>query len=120
MYSVTIKKDSLLVYVLKFFQILAGNNFSKFWRSSVVARERERDWDTKGPGSNAGLRFSFFLLEALSKTGQSFSKCLRNGSDRLRKGQLPRRNDLIGWRTGRPRNDCKSCFTSTSCTALST
>ena len=42
MYSVTIKKDSLLVYVLKFFQILAGNNFSKFWRSSVVARERKR------------------------------------------------------------------------------
>ena len=49
----------------------------------------------KGPGSRSrfdpGLRFSFFvfffLIETLSITGQKFSKCLKNGSDRLRKGQ---------------------------------
>ena len=33
-----------------------------------------------------GLRFSFFLIEILSITVQKFSKCLKNGSDRLRKG----------------------------------
>ena len=32
----------------------------------------------------------------LSITGQKFSKCLKNGSDRLRKGQLPRRRKLNG------------------------
>ena len=26
-----------------------------------------------------GLRFSFFLIETLSITGQKFSKCLKNG-----------------------------------------
>ena len=46
--------------------------------------ERERGWDTKGLGSNLGLGFSFFLKETLSKTGQKFSTCLRNGSDCLR------------------------------------
>ena len=49
---------------------------------------------TKGPGSmsgfDSGLRFSFFLIETLSIAGQEFSKCLTNGSDRLRKGQLRR------------------------------
>ena len=49
---------------------------------------------TKGPGSMSGfdpaLRFSFFLIEKLSIAGQEFSKCLTNGSDRLRKGQLRR------------------------------
>ena len=33
-YDVTVNKDSLLVYVLKFFEILVG------WYGSVVVRER--------------------------------------------------------------------------------
>ena len=72
---------------LPFFGILAGRC------GNVVVRER--DQDTKGPGSRSrfdpGLRFCFFLIEKLSITGQKFSKCLKNGSDRLRKGQLRRR-----------------------------
>ena len=54
----------------------------------------ERAWDTKDPGSKSrfdpGLQFSFFLMATLSIIGQKFSKCLKIGSDRLRKGQLPR------------------------------
>ena len=34
---------------------------------------------------DTGLRFSFFLIEI---TGQKFSTRVKNGSDRLRKGQL--------------------------------
>ena len=34
-YDVTVKKDSLLVHVLKFFEILVG------WYGSVVVRERD-------------------------------------------------------------------------------
>ena len=55
---------------------------------------RERDYDKKGPGSIAssgsdpGLRFSSYLIETLQKTGQTFSHCLKNCSERLRKGQL--------------------------------
>ena len=52
--------------------------------------ERERDWITKCLGSSPGLGFSFSLIETLSNTGQKFSKCLRNGRGRLRKGQLRR------------------------------
>ena len=37
-------------------------------------------------GFNSGLRFSFLLIGTLSITGQKFSTCLENGSDRLRKG----------------------------------
>ena len=33
---------------------------------------------------------SFFLVEKLSIIVQKFSKCLKNGNDRLRKGKLPR------------------------------
>ena len=55
---------------------------------------RERVKDTKGPGSRFGFdpvwRFCFFLIETLSIIGQKKFKCLVNGSDRLRKGQLPR------------------------------
>ena len=74
------------MYVLEFFGPLAGRC------GTLVVRER--DWDTKDPGSlfgfDPGLRFSFFLIEALSITGQTFSKCLKNGSDSLQKGQLRR------------------------------
>ena len=35
-----------------------------------------------------GLPSSFFLIETQSITGQKFSKCLKNGSDRLPKGNL--------------------------------
>ena len=60
-------------------------------RGTVV---RERDEDSKGLGSRSrfdnGMRFSFFLIETLPITGKKFSKCLKNGSDRLRKGQLHR------------------------------
>ena len=81
----SVKKNSLLVNVLKFFGILAG------WYGSAVVRERDRD--TKAPGSRSGfdpaaLRFSFFFEETLSITGQKFSTCHKNGSYRLRKGQL--------------------------------
>ena len=39
-------------------------------------------------GFDPGLRSSFFLIETLSITGQKVSKCFRNDSDRLRKGNL--------------------------------
>ena len=41
-------------------------------------------------GFDPGLRSSFFLIETLSITGQKFSKCLNNYSERLRKGNLHR------------------------------
>ena len=44
--DVLVKKDSLLVYVLKCFRILTGR-----WVSVVV---RGRDQDTKDPGSTLG------------------------------------------------------------------
>ena len=50
--------------------------------------------DTKGPGLRTrfdpGLRFTFFLIKKLSITDRKFFKCLKNGSDGLRKGQLRR------------------------------
>ena len=42
-------------------------------------------------GFDPWLRSSFVFIETLSTTGQKFSKCLKNGSDRLRKGNLSRR-----------------------------
>ena len=63
--DVSVKKDSLLVYGLKFFGIMAGRC------SSVVVRER--DSDTKGPaGFDLGLRFCFFFHRTLS--GQKLFK----------------------------------------------
>ena len=50
--DVTVKKESLLVYVLKFFGILAGRC------GSVVVRER--DYDTKSPGSTLSCDFLTF------------------------------------------------------------
>lgn len=38
-------------------------------------------------GFEFGLPFSFFLLTQLTITSQKFSKCLKNGSDPLRKGK---------------------------------
>ena len=82
--DVAVKKDSLLVCVLKYFGILVSRC------GSVVVRERDKD--TKDQGLiDPGLRFSFFLIETLKITGPKFSKCLKNGSDRGRKGQLPQR-----------------------------
>ena len=37
-------------------------------------------------GFDLGLRFSVFLIETLSITGQKFSKCRKSGSDRFSKG----------------------------------
>jgi len=37
---------------------------------------------------------SFFLVEKLSIIVQKFSKCLKNGNDRLRKGKLFRRQEV--------------------------
>jgi len=71
---VTVKKDSLLVYVLKFFGILAGRCASQ----SVGREIRIR-----------GLQFSFFLIETLPMV-KTFPRVFKNCSDRLRKGQLPR------------------------------
>ena len=39
----------------------------------------------------SGLDPCFFFIETISIAGQKFSKCLKNGSDRLRKGNLSRR-----------------------------
>ena len=41
----------------------------------------------------AGLLSFFFLMETLSITDQTFSKWLKKGSDRLRKGNLHHRPD---------------------------
>ena len=46
-------------------------------------------------GFDPGLRFSFFLLETLSITGQKVFKCRKNSSDRLRKGQRQRRHTAL-------------------------
>ena len=79
---ISFKKDSLLVYVLKFFQILAGRCCSVVVREKVLGYERS--------GFDPGLRLTFLLIEILSITGQKCSnKCLKNGSNRLRKGTLP-------------------------------
>ena len=81
------------MYVLNFFGILAGRC------GSVVVRERDkkRKVRVRGPGLTAlGCDFLSFNRNAFSITGQMFSKCLTNGSDRLRKGQLPRRS--VKWR----------------------
>ena len=70
--DVSVKKDSLLVYALKFLRILAGRC------GSVVVRER--DSDTKGPGSTLGCDFlSFFIKHSRVK---NFLSCHKNGSDR--------------------------------------
>ena len=71
--------------------LLFGGNFGgSVWQCSgkgeIVAYERfefevqVRPW----------VAICFLLIEKLSITGQKFSKCLKNGSDRLRKGQLRR------------------------------
>ena len=70
----TNKTDSLLVYVLKFFGILAGRC------GSVVVRERERERESLGyekSGFDIELRFSYLLtclirVETLSIAGQIF------------------------------------------------
>ena len=49
-----------------------------------MVREREIRI-TQGPG---GAAIFFLLIETQSITGQKFSKCLKNGSDRLPKGNL--------------------------------
>ena len=56
---------------------------------SVVVRERDKD--TKGSEFDLGKLFSFFLIyrNPLDNT-QKFSKCLKKGSDLLRKGKLRR------------------------------
>ena len=82
--DVTVKKDSLLVYVFHFFGILAGRC------GSVAVRERDKDRKDTGSRSRLDpmLPFCFFFIETLSITGQKFSICIKNGSDRLRKRQL--------------------------------
>ena len=59
--DVTVKKDSVLFYVLNFFLNFGGRC------GSVVVRKR--DWDSRS-GFDPGTRFSFFLIETLSMTGQ--------------------------------------------------
>ena len=83
--DVSIKRDSLPVDVLKFFEILAGRC------GSVVVRERgykRSEFKVRAGRPDPGFRLSFFLIETLSITSQKFSKCLKNGSDGLRKRQL--------------------------------
>ena len=74
--DVSVKKNSLFVMYL---------NCSDFWRvrcCSVMVRERNiriRKVRVRAPRWTLTLRFSFFLTETLSITGQKFSqKSLRN------------------------------------------
>ena len=62
--DVNVKKDSLLVDILKFFGILAGRCCSVY---SSAKRE---------------IRFSFFLVEILPINRSKISKCLKICSDR--------------------------------------
>ena len=66
-------------------------HFSEFWRVGVAVLWQGREIRmTKGPGSmsgfDSGLRFSFFLIETLSMTGQTFSKCLKKWQRPFTKG----------------------------------
>ena len=78
----SVNKNSLLVYVLRFFRILED------WcgKGERLGYERSRLEVRFHPG----LRFSFVIKGTLSLsiTGQKFSKRLKNGGDRLQKGQL--------------------------------
>ena len=71
--DVTDKKDSLLVYVLKFFRI---------WRVGVVV------FRVRGLGLVRVAIFFLFNRNSLNNRSNIFEVSLKNGSDRLRKGQL--------------------------------
>ena len=75
----SVNKNSLLVYVLRFFRILED------WCGKGERLGYGPGWRS---GFHPGLRFSFVLKGTLSITGQKFSKRLKNGGDRLQKGQL--------------------------------
>ena len=62
--------------------------FVNFAGSVLYCRGKGERLGYERPGFDPGLQSSFFLIETLSITDQKFSKCLKNGSDRLRKGQL--------------------------------
>ena len=87
----TLKEDSLLVYVPKFLGILAG------LRGSVVVRERDKD--SKEPGSTLGydfLSFFFFVRNTLNNRSQKWCQhlCKFMGTKKifyLRKGSNSRR-----------------------------
>ena len=88
----------------EFFEILAGvlqgDTLAPFLFIIVLhypfekLLKKQYEKDMKGSGSRSwidlSLLFSFFSIETLSITGQKISKSLKNGSDRLRKGQLHR------------------------------
>ena len=76
--DVSVKKDSLLVYALKFLGIMAGRC------GSVVVRER--DSDTKVPGSTLGCDFLSFFIE--HSRVKNFLSCHKNGSDRTYEREL--------------------------------
>ena len=63
---------------------------------------RERDLQGKGPSSILGGEFLFFLVvvvETLPIIVRYFNiNTFKNGSDRLRKGNLPRRQSTITWK----------------------
>ena len=61
------------------------------WKCS--GKEKSQGYERSG--FDPELPFSFFLIKTLSIKGQKFSKCLKNGSDRLRKGQLRWRVSLL-------------------------
>ena len=71
-------------------------NFSEFWQVGVgKCSGKEKSQGYERSGFEPELRFSFFLIKTLSIKGQKFSKCLKNGSDRLRRGQLRWRASLL-------------------------
>ena len=90
--NISVKKYSLLGYVFKFFGVLAGQC------DSVVVRGRNKELKVPGSRSEFDPRL-LLLIEALSTTGQKFSYCLKNGSNRLRKGQEQRR--LVNGKRGK-------------------
>ena len=66
--NISVKRDSLLVYVFKFFELLARRC------DSVVVRGRDKENNiNKSSGFDPGLLFSFLSTEALSITNQKFS-----------------------------------------------
>ena len=66
----SLKRDSLLVYVLKYFRFFVGRCGSVGRKGETLGYER--------PGSrsrlNPGLRSSSFLIETLAIAGQTFKK----------------------------------------------
>ena len=96
--------------IVKLLECLAANPRWSSGKASRIVYKRsgfEAWFDPK-------FQPSFFLLETLSITSQKFSKCRKNGIDRLRNGNLRRRSrcnangDLLALETKYTPMDIKS------------